>query len=147
MGRCLFQDAKNRDALEQLLREHIRNYVHLSDSLALPGFWEKILEIVVGGEVENSVLEEYSKLVEIFWERLRYVLKSDSDLKVVMESMVDTWQETDKLIIKSHSLKIGNVVRRAMIGVLSIQIERTYVALYQRTVDGAIAHTLNNIEQ
>ncbi len=145
-GRCLYQDAENRAALEQLLQEHVRKRIHLSDYLAMPGFWGKILEIVAGREIEGIVLQEYCDIVEVVWERLRYILDLDSDLKVVMESMVDTWLEIDKLIVKSHILKNGNVVRRAVMGVLSVQLERTDVALYQRTVDGAIAHTLNYID-
>ncbi len=53
--------------------------------------------------------------------------------------MIVGWQLTSYL---SHSLKVGNVVMRAVMGVISMQLERTDVALYQRTIDGAIAYTL-----
>jgi hypothetical protein len=147
-GRCLFQDVENRAELVKLMRKHIQEYIHLDrDSLSMPRFWGKIVEIAVGGKVAEGELQEFREIVEVVWKRLRYVLEPDADVKVVMESTVDTWLEIDKLFVKSHSLKVGNVVRRAVMGVLSIQLDRTDVAFYQRTMDGALENTLEILSQ
>jgi hypothetical protein len=113
----------------------------------MPGFWREILHIIVGGELVESVLNEYCELVEAVWKRLRYATSVDCDLRFVLDSMVDTWLEIDKLLVKSHSLIVGNVVRRAVMGIISMQLERTDVALYQRTLEGAIAYTLIDTEE
>jgi hypothetical protein len=147
IGRCLFRDAKNRTNSVQLLRKHVQEHAHLSDSVAMPGFWREILHIIVGGELVESVLNEYCELVEAVWKRLRYATSVDCDLRFVLDSMVDTWLEIDKLLVKSHSLIVGNVVRRAVMGIISMQLERTDVALYQRTLEGAIAYTLIDTEE
>jgi hypothetical protein len=142
IGRCLFQDSKNRTIKFKLIRELVREHTHMSNSMLLPGFWGRIVEIAVWGELAESVVQEYCQAIDRAWLKLRYILEPGADLKVIMDSNVDSWIELDKLMVKSHSLIVGNAVRRAMVGVLSIQIERTYVAMFQRTIDGAIQYSV-----
>jgi len=145
-GRCLYRDTKNRVAAVTLIREHVRRYTHMNESVLMPRFWGRVVEIAAEGLVESCTVKEYSQLAETMWERLRYVLSPGADLKVVMESNVDMWFEISKILIKSHSLEFGSVVRRALLGIVSLQLERTDVAIFQRTLGGAIEYSIQEVE-
>jgi hypothetical protein len=144
MGRCLFQDAKDRTTALQLVQELVTEYTHEIRSVAMSGFWRKIVEIAIWGQLIGSVAEEYCEAVERAWTRVRKILEPSAEVEKIMASNVDNWIELDRLMVKSHSLTVGNVIRRAMVGVLSLQLERTDVGMYQRAVDGSIQYSLQS---
>jgi len=116
----------------------------MNNSVVMAGFWGRLLELAVNGVVETEIVNQYSQLVEKVWAKLREVVErklSSTDLEQTLKWSVDTWFEIDKLIIKSYDSEFGSVVRRALIGVLSLQLERTDLACFQRILDGVIEYS------
>ncbi|OXA39329.1 hypothetical protein Fcan01_25917 [Folsomia candida] len=137
--RCLYRDDRGGKK-EKSVRKLVKDSVHLKSCPSLEEFWHNVITIITSYEgLPSDMVAQSIQAVEAVWETLRSAL-NDMSPDLVAVKVVENHVRLDKAYIKTHKESKGYILRRAMSSVLSVMMDRTDVAVYQRILDSALIH-------
>jgi hypothetical protein len=141
VNRCLYRD--ELDERVEKIRKFVKTRIHNNPSNKMDKMWGELFAIIVQGKGIPKEFEEQGTLcIEEIWKLLRAAADQTMTAEELITPVVDLQTILDKVIIDTHQVFYGYILRRGLIGLGSLIFDRTDAAAYERILKAAIEHSL-----